>query len=142
MASIVGNAGALKINGNTVAEVRSYSIEITSDTIENTTMGDATRQYVKGLGSFSGSADVYFDASHFAATGSSGNDIDGEIFGSVGDSGCTLAIYPEGDVGASDKILSGNIIVTGYTINASFDGMIEASISFQGTGALSYATNG
>jgi predicted secreted protein len=143
MASIVGNAGALKINGNTVAELRSYSIEITSDTIEQTVMGDATRQYVKGLGSFSGSADVYFDASHFAATGSSGNDIDGEIFGSIGDSGCAIALYPEGDVGSgSDKILSGSIVVTGYTINGSFDGMIEASISFQGTGALSYATNG
>lgn len=142
MASIVGNAGALKINGNTVAELRSYSIEITSDTIEQTVMGDATRQYVKGLGSFSGSADVYFDASHFAATGSSGNDIDGEIFGTVGDAGCAIALYPEGDVGSSDKILSGNIVVTGYTINGSFDGMIEASISFQGTGALSYATNG
>lgn len=137
MASIVGNAGAIKIGGNTVAEIRSYSIEMTSDTIENTVMADSTRQYVKGLSTFSGSADVYFDASHMTT-----NDLDGEIFGSVGDSGTTIAIYPEGDVGVSDKILSGSIIVTGYSISGSFDGMIEASISFQGTGALTYATNG
>jgi len=138
MSSFVGNAGAIKINGAAVAEVRSYSIEMTSDTIENTTMGDSTRQYVKGLSSFSGSADVYWDPTHFTGT----NNIDGEIFGSVGDAGTSIIVYPEGDVGSTDKILSGDIIVTGYTINGSFDGMIEASISFQGTGALTYATNG
>jgi hypothetical protein len=139
MSSFVGNAGAIKINGAAVAEVRSYSIEMTSDTIEQTVMGDATRQYVKGLSSFSGTADVYWDPAHFTGT----NNIDGEIFAAVGDAGATLAVYPEGDVGAgSDKIMTGDIIVTGYTINGSFDGMIEASISFQGTGALTYATNG
>lgn len=139
MASFVGNAGAIKINGAAVAEVRSYSIEMTADTIEQTTMGDSTRQYVKGLSTFSGTADVYWDPAHFTGT----NNIDGEIFASVGDSGATLAVYPEGDVGVgTDKVMEGNIIVTGYTINGSFDGMIEASISFQGTGALTYATNG
>lgn len=138
MSSFVGNAGAIKINGAAVAEVRSYSIEMTSDTIEQTVMGDATRQYVKGLSSFSGTADVYWNPDHFTGT----NNLDGEIFGSVGDEGTSIAIYPEGETGGSDKIMSGNIIVTGYTINGSFDGMIEASISFQGTGALTYATNG
>jgi hypothetical protein len=139
MTSFVGNAGAIKINGAAVAEVRSYSIEMTADTIEQTVMGDSTRQYVKGLSSFSGTADVYWDPAHFTGT----NNIDGEIFASVGDAGAALAIYPEGDVGSgTDKVMEGNIIVTGYTINGSFDGMIEASISFQGTGALTYATTG
>lgn len=139
MTSFVGNAGAIKINGAAVAEVRSYSIEMTADTIEQTVMGDSTRQYVKGLSTFSGTADVYWDPDHFTGT----NNIDGEIFASVGDSGATLAVYPEGDVGVgTDKIMSGNIVITGYTINGSFDGMIEASISFQGTGALTYAENG
>lgn len=139
MASFVGNAGAIKINGAAVAEVRSYSIEMTADTIEQTVMGDSTRQYVKGLSTFSGTADVYWDPAHFTGT----NNIDGEIFAAVGDSGATLAIYPEGDVGVgTDKVMEGNIIVTGYTITGNFDGMIEASISFQGTGALTYATNG
>lgn len=136
MSSFVGNAGAIKIGGQTVAEVRSYSIELTADTIEQTTMGDATRQYVKGLSSFSGSADVYWDPAHWSTVGLN------VTSGAVGAAPVTLAVYPEGDVGATDKIISGNIIVTGYTVNGSFDGMIEASISFQGTGALSYATNG
>ena len=140
MSSFVGNAGAIKINGAVVAELRSYSIEMTSDTIEATVMGDTTRQYVKGLSSFSGSADVYWDPAHFTGT----PDLDGEIFGALGADGVTsIAIYPEGDVGTgTDKIMSGDIVVTGYSITGSFDGMIEASISFQGTGPLTYATNG
>jgi hypothetical protein len=139
MASFVGNAGAIKINGAAVSELRSYSIEVTADTIENTTMGDSTRQYIKGLSAFSGTADVFWDPAHFTGT----NNLDGELFASVGDSGTSITVYPEGDVGAgTDKILSGDIIITGYTINGTMDGMIEASISFQGTGALTYATNG
>ena len=135
--SLVGNAGAIKINGAVVAELRSYSIEITADTIETTNMGDATRQYVKGLSSFSGSADVYWDPAHFTGT----NNIDGELFGTaVGDAGTSIVVYPQGDVGATDAVWRGDIIVTGYTINGSFDGLIEASISFQGTGALTYDT--
>ena len=136
MSVLVGNAGAIKINGAVVAELRSYSVEVTADTIETTNMGDASRQYVKGLSAFSGSADVYWDATHWTGT----NNIDGELFGAVGDDGTTIVIYPSGDVGATDAVWRGNIIVTGYTINGSFDGLIEASISFQGTGALTYDT--
>ncbi len=35
---------------------------------------------------------------------------------------------------------TGTIIVTGYTVNSSMDGMVEASISFQGSGATTYST--
>lgn len=135
MTAIVGNAGALKVGGNVVAELRNYSVEMTSDTIETSNMGDSTRQYVKGLSQFSGSADAYWDPTHFTTV-----DLDGLIFGSVGSTGTAVVFYPEGDVGSgTDKILSGTVIVTGYTINGSFDGMVEASISFQGTGALSWS---
>jgi predicted secreted protein len=139
MASIVGNAGVIQINGASVAEVRSYSIEITSDTIENTVMGDASRQYVKGLSTFSGTADVYWDATHFTGT----VNLDGELAAAVGDSGTTIVVYPETPTaGTTDPVWGGSIIITGYSISASFDGMIEASISFQGTGQLAYTLNG
>lgn len=132
MASLTGNAGVINIDGEAVAEVRSYSIELTQDTIENTVMADASRQYVAGLSQFSGTADVYWDASHFDAT--TNPDIDGLIQGAVGAAGVTLIVYPEG-TGAN---WTGSIVVTGYSVTASFDGMIEASVSFQGTGALAY----
>lgn len=131
MASLTGNAGVISIGGASVAEVRSYSIEVTSDTIENTVMTDSSRQYVPGLSSFSGTADVYWDATHFSTV-----DLDGLIQGTVGDPTdvVTLIVYPSG----SGANWTGSIVLTGYSISASFDGMIEASVSFQGTGALTY----
>ena len=95
--SVVGNAGVISIDDNTgtaqtVAEVRSYSIEATSDTIEKTVMGNATRQYVKGISSFSGSADVYWDPTHFTTIDLNPTE------GSVGATNkvVTLTVYPEG----------------------------------------------
>lgn len=129
MASLVGNAGVVSINSQNIAEVRSYSIEMTSDTIETTVMSDGSRQYVKGLSTFSGTADVYWDATHFSTA-----DLDGLINGSVGASAVALKVYPTG----SGSYWGGNIIITGYSVSASFDGMIEASVSFQGTGNLTY----
>ena len=47
--------------------------------------------------------------------------------------------YPEGNT-AGDKFYEGNAIVTGYNISASFDGMVEAELTFTGTGAISLST--
>jgi len=136
MASITGNSGVVEVDGSNIANVRSYTVEMTADTIENTVMSgvDSGRTYLKGLTSFSGSADVYWDPDHFST-----NDLDGLINNDVGDtaSAVALKLYSEGDAG---DYWGGNIIITGYSINASFDGMVEASVSFQGTGQLTYTT--
>jgi hypothetical protein len=42
----------------------------------------------------------------------------------------------------NDIGFTGNIIVTGYTVNSSMDGLVEASISFQGTAAASFSASG
>lgn len=136
MTAYVGNAGVIQLDDDTgtaqtVAEVRSYSIETTADTIEKTVMANTTRQYVKGIATFSGTADVYWDPDHFTTI-----DMNPTV-GSVGAANkvVTLRIYPTG----SGSSWSGEVLVTGYTVNGTFDGMIEASISFQGTGAISWS---
>ena len=127
MATLVGKDGVVKIGSNTIGEIRTYSLEQTMDVIEDSTIGDTDRTYTSGLKTFSGSMDVYFD------------DTDtGQLDVQVGDTG-TINVQVEGDT-TGDHQLSGSIIVTGRTITASFDGMVEASISFQGTGALTEDT--
>ena len=59
MATHAGSEGIVKVGSNTVAEVRSYSIEETADTLENTSMGDSARTYLSSLTSWSGSVDVF-----------------------------------------------------------------------------------
>jgi hypothetical protein len=128
MATFSGSDGVILVGTNQVAEVRSYSIDETMDTLEDTSMGDTSRTYKTSLKSFSGSADVFFDDT----------DTSGQGGLTVGTS-ATLNIQMEGNT-TGDHKLSGTVLVTGRTITASFDGLVEASITFQGTGALTEST--
>lgn len=128
MATFTGSDGVILVGTDQVAEVRSYSIDETMDTLEDTAMGDTSRTYKTSLKSFSGSADVFFDDTDTAGQGAL----------TVG-SEVTLNVQFEGNT-TGDHKLSGTVLITGRTISASFDGMVEASISFQGTGALTETT--
>ena len=137
MATLTGNNGAITLNGNNIAAVRSFSVEMTADTIETSVMGTDVRTYVSGMSTFSGSADVYFDAADFDTYETTLN----PTTGLVGASGVAVKFYIEQNYSStSDYAFTGNVIVTGYTVNSSMDGMVEASISFQGTGATAYST--
>ena len=124
MATHKGSEGTVKVGSNAVAEIRSYSIEESADTLEDTSMGDAARTYKPSLTSFSGSLDVFWDETD--ASGQGALTIGSEV---------TLNVYPEGDT-AGDTYYTGSAIVTGVSRSASFDGLVEASISVQGNGAL------
>jgi predicted secreted protein len=128
MATHKGSEGTIKVGSNAVAEIRSYSIEESADTLEDTSMGDSARSYKPSLTSFSGSLDVFWDET----------DTSGQGALSIG-SEVTLNVYPEGDT-AGDTYYSGSAIVTGVSRTASFDGLVEASISVQGNGALTEST--
>ena len=127
MATHKGSEGTVKVGANSVAEIRSYSIEESADTLEDTSMGDSARTYKPSLTSFSGSLDVFWDEGD---TGQSALSIGSEV---------TLNVYPEGDT-AGDTYYSGSAIVTGVSRTGSFDGLVEASISVQGNGALTEST--
>jgi len=128
MATFTGSDGVILVGSDQVAEVRSYSIDETMDTLEDTAMGDTSRTYKTSLKTFSGSADVFFDDT----------DTSGQGALTVGSS-VTLNVQFEGNT-SGDHLLTGTVLITRRTISASFDGMVEASISFQGTGALSETT--
>lgn len=128
MATFTGSDGVILVGTDQIAEVRSYSIDETMDTLEDTAMGDTSRTYKTSLKSFSGSADVFFDDTDTAGQGAL----------TVG-SEVTLNVQFEGNTSGDHK-MSGTVLITGRTISASFDGMVEASISFQGTGALTEST--
>jgi predicted secreted protein len=128
MATHKGSEGLVKVGSATIAEVKSYSLEESADTIETTKMGDAARTYLPSLTTFSGSVDCFWDETDTA----------GQVALAVGAS-VTLVFYPEGAT-SGDTYYSGTALVTGKTITGSFDGMVEASISVQGTGVITTAT--
>jgi len=128
MATHKGSEGTIKVGANAVAEVRSFSITETADTVEDTTMGDSARTYKPSLTSWNGTVEVYWDET----------DTNGQVAMSVG-SEITFGAYPEGST-SGDTYMSGSAIVTSLTVNSSFDGMVEASIAVQGNGALTTGT--
>jgi hypothetical protein len=128
MAVHKGSEGTVKVGVNGILEIRSYSIEESADTLETSTMGDTARSYVPSLTTFTASVDVYWDE----------KDTNGQGALSIG-AEVTLNVYPEGDA-STDTYYTGSAIVTGVTRTASFDGLVEASITLQGTGALTEST--
>jgi hypothetical protein len=128
MANHAGSEGTVKIGSNVVAEVKSFSIEESADTIEDTTLGDTARTFKSGLTGWSGSVECFWDETD--TNGQGALTIGAEV---------TLNVYPEGAV-STDKYFTGSGIVTGISRQASLDGMVEASFSFQGNGALTLGT--
>jgi predicted secreted protein len=122
-----GSEGTIKVGTDTVGELRSYSLETTSDTIESTNMGTTARTYKAGLTAWSGTASLFWDELDAGQTALA---VGTEI---------TIKVYPEG-ASAGDKYYTGTAIVTAKSVSASFDGLVESEISFQGTGALSLST--
>jgi predicted secreted protein len=62
----------------------------------------------------------------------------GQLLITIGSS-VTLNLYPEG-ASSGDVYYSGAAIVTKFDVTASFDGIVEGSISFEGNGALTTLT--
>lgn len=128
MATHKGSEGTVKSGANAIAEIRSYTITQSADTIEDTVMGDSARTYLSSLTSFSGSIECYWDET----------DTNGQLTLDPGAT-VTINVYPEGST-SGDMYYTGSVIITEKSITASFDGMVEASFSFQGTGALTETT--
>jgi len=127
MATHTGSEGLIKVGTDTVGELRSFSLETTADTIESSNMGTTARTYKAGLTAWSGTASLFWDETD---TGQLALVLGTEI---------VIKVYPEGAT-AGDKYYTGSAIVTAKSVSASFDGLVESSISFQGTGALSFST--
>ena len=128
MAVFTGKAGVVQTGSNSLAEVRSYSITQTGETTESTAMGDSAKTFESTLTEFSGSVDLFFDDT----------DTNGQVSLTIGSS-FTLNLAPEGTGSGAFK-LSGSAIVTEVTRTAAHDGLVEMTVGFQGTGALTIGT--
>jgi predicted secreted protein len=127
MANHLGREGTVRISSTTIGELRNYSLTSSSDTVEDTILGDTFRTRKATLRTWSVSADVFWD------------EVDaGQIALTVGAS-VTVNLYPEG-AASTANYYSGSGIVTKFDVSAAFDGMVEGSVSIEGNGTLSSLT--
>ena len=125
-----------------IANMRNFTVESTQDAVEVTTMsGTGFRDYLPGLSTFTVTADIYYDDADPATV---------DLFEAVSEDMITDAdaatyvnadfeVYPTGNETGNQK-LSGKGVVTSFSITSAVDGMVEASVTIQGSGALTIGT--
>jgi hypothetical protein len=126
MANHIGNEGVVKIAANTIAEVRSFSISQSADTTEDTVIGDTWKTHIVTQNSWTAEITCFWDEA----------DTTGQGAMTIGAS-VTVNLYPEGaSAGTSETYYTGTGLVTAFGTSQTHNGMIEATYSLQGTGAL------
>ena len=128
MSNHKGSEGVIHIGTNAVAEIRSYNLSESMNLIEDTNIGDTAKTFQSGSNEWEGSVDCFWDET----------DTNGQVALTIGAS-VTIKFYPEGTTSA-DTYYHGTALVTGITRGAATDGMVEATFSLKGTGALTTAT--
>lgn len=124
MTTILGQDGIVKVAGQVIAEVKSFSVEQEADTIDTTVMGDQYKSFRAGKTSWNGSIECYWDET----------DTKGQLTFEIG-TNIELELYPDGD--AIDKYkYSGTAYITGISRQTSQDGVAEITFNYQGSMAL------
>ena len=125
MAVIKGNAGALKLATNTVAEMRDWTLEVSQEFVETTAFGDLMREQTATFASWSATASGSYDIS----------DTNGQLAlqtAWLAGSTTTPRFYVD-----NSHYYSGLAYVNA-SISAAVDGVVTISYSFTSAGTLSY----
>ena len=128
MATHTGSSGVVKVGTNTIAEVRSFTLDTTAELLEDTTLTDTSKTFQVGKKGATASVECFWDET----------DTNGQIAIAEGSS-VALNLYPEG-ADSGDYYFGGTWLVTANSTSTPTDGMIEATFSATLTGALTRGT--
>ena len=134
MTCYTGTTGALEFTADggsaeKVAELTSWTITHTQETLDNTVMGNSYRSFCGGLKSWEGSAEVIWTSEQDSA-----HSVD-EVF-AIGATGSITAYWDDNATPANDLKASGNCIITSIEYGTTVGELATATVNFQGTGAL------
>ena len=127
MATHHGKEGVVTAGGTGVGELTSFTLETTGDVVEDTALTDATKSFVAGRTSFSGTLEMHFDETDTPQTNL------------VAGASISFVLLPEGNA-TGDRSFTGTGIVTGMSVNNSMDAIVSRTVTFQGTGDLTIGT--
>jgi hypothetical protein len=124
MSNHTGQEGVAKFADSAIAELRSFTVTETAETVDDTVKGDAWRTNKVTLKSWTAEAVALWDET----------DTNGQQACTIGAEGVFTFCF-EGDT-AGDTIQTGTGIVTERSIESPEDGLVPINLSIQGTGAL------
>jgi len=108
MATHHGKEGVVTAGGTAVGELTSFTLETTGDVVEDTALTDATKSFVTGRTSFSGTLEMHFD------------ETDSPQETLLAGASISFVLLPEGNE-SGDASYTGTGIVTGMSINNTMD---------------------
>ena len=119
--------GVVTAGGTGVGELTGFTLETTGDVVEDTALTDATKSFVAGRTSFSGTLEMHYD------------ETDSPQQTLTAGSSISFILLPEGN-SSGDESFTGTGIVTGMSVNNAMDEIISRTVTFQGTGTLTRGT--
>jgi len=131
--AIKGHEGSVTVAGNASAmgNAKAWSLDISQETTDTTDFGSSGwKESVTTLKSWSGSITAIFDAS-----GADEADLQANL---LGGSAITFDLQLGAGTGTLDKY-SGTGNVTSQSVTNDVNGIVEATFTFEGTGALTVA---
>ena len=127
MATHHGKEGVVKAGGTAIGEITGFTLETTADVVEDTELSDATKSFLAGRTSFSGTLEMSYD------------ETDSPQQTLTAGSSIAFILLPEGAT-SGDESFTGSGIVTGMSVTNGMDAIVTRSVTFQGTGALTRGT--
>lgn len=127
MAAIAGKGGSARLGANTIAEVSSWSMDLSADMLDSTSLGDSWREFIPGLNGATGSVEVKWDIP---------NDANGQTAlqnAILNGTTITLDLY----VNASNYY-SGTAYVSSLSVEDPVEDLVTATFEAQFTGAVTY----
>lgn len=127
-----GNSGAISAITSTgtpaaVGEVKSFTLNINSDLIETSTIGETWKQSIAGLKGW----DVSIECNYDPANGAQADLIEG--------ASVDMVLYPAGNVATRQKF-TGTGIVASVSIPVESTSVVSYSVTVTGNGALTRGT--
>ena len=132
MAYAKGVEGVIKIGSDTLGQCSGWSIDVTQDTVEVSNIGSTVKTFESTMVGWSASVEIFWDAGSDAAQPRL---IPGGGIPTGAQAAVTIEFYYEGTT-AADKYFTGDAFVTGISPAEEANGVMTASVTLQGTGAL------
>lgn len=127
MAIVTGSNGELRYRGTRVAKCRSFSLDISKDALETTTIGSYNRSYIEGIRGATGSATVLYDPEDFATV---------DLINSIlqnGNKGQGMSMVLNT---TSNNALEFQAVVTQVSVPVSVGEVTACNVNFQVTGPI------
>ena len=127
MAAIAGKGGSARLGANTIAEVTSWSLDVSTDMLDSTSLGDDWREFIAGLNGATGSVEVKWDVV---------TDTNGQTAlqtAMLNNTTVTLDLYVN-----ATKYYTGSAYISSLSIEDPVEDLVTATFEVQFTGAVTY----